>query len=797
MLRHYLAAMLRNFARNRLFSAISVLGLGIGLCGALLSVLVVRDQRTQGRFIAGHEHLYQVVAMVQAAGQPAEWSRSVDARVAGLLGQHTAAAKGASRLGFENGGLQNGAKGADELIYWVDANFFDLVPLRVISGDSATALRRPDGLVLDRSAARRYFGRDDAVGETLQLRSAATRVLHPMTVTAVLEDLPETDTTFQSGIFASGLAPFSPLAQADAAPGVVGSNTASVRTYVRIESDAAMNGLGNALREVAAALPARTDNARTALELVRIDRLNLHEGLTPGFMVKIAMMLLMGAIIVLVAAVNFVNLMTARAGQRALEVGIRKAAGATRALVVLQFLAEALVFALLGTVLAIALTEWLLPHVNSFLNSGAEFNYWRDPVLAAGLLATPLLLALLAGAWPAQVLSSFRPGIATAAFARSQGNLLRQILVTTQFALLIALMIAAGVVFQQRHFALNQALRVNTDQMLMMWAPCREGFLNDLRAIPGVRGFACSGWQWINEDSSRSAVRARDGSPQNLWVVPVDLAAFDLYELAPLAGRLTLDATGREYPRDAARYVINESAARQLGFRNVQEAVGQQIDIPPTVPGSSGGHVVIGVVPDFSLVSVEHVIKPTAYVFEPSQQYLVSVKLAANDMAATLAAIDRAWAATGAKEPANRFFLDARLEQMYLALLRQAQAFGAIALATLVLAVFGLFGLAAAAVARRTREIGIRKALGAQTSDVLRLLLWQFGKPVLWANFIAWPLAGLAMRRWLDGFAYHIALPLWMFPAAALLALLIALATVSAHALRVASAKPVMALRHE
>jgi putative ABC transport system permease protein len=203
------------------------------------------------------------------------------------------------------------------------------------------------------------------------------------------------------------------------------------------------------------------------------------------------------------------------------------------------------------------------------------------------------------------------------------------------------------------------------------------------------------------------------------------------------------------------------------------------------------------VVPDFSLVSVEMAVKPMVYFFEPSQQHLISMKLGGADIPATLAAIDRAWAATGTKEPANRFFLDDRLQQIYLSMLRQAQAFGVFALVTVLLTAFGLFGLAMASVARRTREIGIRKALGAKTSDVLRLLLWQFSKPVMWANLIAWPVAGWAMQRWLDGFAYHVDLPLWLFPAAALASLLIALGTVTAHSLRVSRAKPVAALRYE
>jgi putative ABC transport system permease protein len=801
MLRNTLAAALRNLVRNRLYSSISVAGLGIGLCGALLALLVARNQLTKDRFIAGYEQLYLAATVSTTPGGVVEYSRPTDSRVAALLRGHSPAVQQTARLALDNGGLQNGDVAADELVAWVDPQFFDIVGFPVVAGNLATALRRPDGLVLDRHTARRYFGRDDPVGQTLQLRSAASRELHPMTVTAVIEDLPAGNTNFQTGIHASGLAAFSLLAQQDRAPpGELGSNAIGVLTYTWISSDEAVPAIKAGLSPVMDTMFRSADGSSRALELVRIDHLNRHEGLTPGITSKLALILLLGFTILLVATVNYINLFTARADQRALEVGIRKAAGATNGALVRQFLAESFVYAGLGTLLAIAFTEWSLPYVNAFLNTAATFDYWREPALLALLVATPLVVAVLAGAWPALTLCAFRAGIVLGAAQRRarSGGLSRQVLVTVQFALLTGLMICASVVFLQRDFALHQALRLNTDQMLMVWAPCREAFLNDLRAIPGVRGLACGGWQWLNEEPNRFTTRAPDGSAVNLWRVPVDLAVFDLYELRPVAGRTTLDEAGRQYPPDARHYVINESAARRLGFRTAQEAVGQRIAIPPVGQGAAvGGEQIIGVIPDFTLVSVEKEVKPTAYFFDPSQQHLISVKLAGHDIPATLAGIDRAWAATGAKAATNRFFLDQRLEQIYLSMLRQAQAFGVFALVTVLLTAFGLLGLAMASVARRTREIGIRKALGAKTGDVLRLLLWQFSKPVIWANLLAWPVAGWAMQRWLDGFAYHIDLPLWVFPAAAVATLLIALGTVAAHSLRVSRAKPVAALRHE
>jgi putative ABC transport system permease protein len=800
MLRNTLAAALRNLVRNRLYTLISVVGLGIGLCGVILALLVVRNQLTQDRFIAGYEQLYLAATRTQAPNGVVDYSRPTDSRLAALLKERFPAVQQTARLVLENGGLQLGDKAADEPIYWVDPEFFDMARLPVVAGDLATALRRPDGLVLDRQTARRYFGRDDPVGQSMQLRSVASRELHAMTVMAVIEDLPAGGTGFQTGIFASGLAAYSLLAQAGRSPSdAAGDGSLNVFTYLQVRSSDAIPKIEGGLLPLMDELSESADGSSKAIELVRIDRLNQHEALNPGVTAKLALLLLLGLAILLVATVNYINLFTARADKRALEVGIRKVSGATNAALIRQFLVESLVYTSLATLLGIAITEWSLPYVNAFLNTGATFDYWREPGLLALLVAAPVVVALVAGSWPALTLCAFRPGAVLSA-ARSRvrgGGLSRQVLVTLQFALLIGLMIAAGVVYLQRQFAMHQALRLNTDQILMVWAPCRESFLNDLRSIPGVRGLACGGWQWLNEEPNRFTARARDGGPVNLWRVPVDLAVFDLYGLKPVAGRVTVDEEGQQYPNDARHYVVNESAARGLGFRTAQEAVGQRIAIPSVVPGAVGGEQIIGVIPDFSLVSVEKPIKPMVYFFEPAQQHLISVKLAADDIPATLAAIDRAWSATGAKAATNRFLLDERLEQMYLSMLRWAQAVGVFAIVTALLTTFGLLGLAMASVARRTREIGIRKALGATTGDVLRLLLWQFSKPVVWANLIAWPLTAWAMQRWLNGFAYHTELPLWLFPAAAAVALVIALGTVTAHSLRVARAKPVTALRYE
>jgi putative ABC transport system permease protein len=270
----------------------------------------------------------------------------------------------------------------------------------------------------------------------------------------------------------------------------------------------------------------------------------------------------------------------------------------------------------------------------------------------------------------------------------------------------------------------------------------------------------------------------------------VEPSLFDLYGIKPITGR-TFGSAGGTY------YLLNETAARQLGFARPSDAIGYEM---PTHGGMTlHSAPVIGVVPDFSLDSVEHRIEAQGFLVSDQDPYfnLISVKLSGREIPETLSAIDRLWIATGSKDPINRVFLNERIQIMYLAMLREAQLFGVFAAVAVVLACLGLLGLAASVAERRTREIGVRKALGADTGNIIQLLLRQFAKPVLWANLIAWPVTAWAMHRWLEQFAYHVDLALWLFPAAAALALLIALLTVSTHSILVARAKPVTALRYE
>ena len=549
---------------------------------------------------------------------------------------------------------------------------------------------------------------------------------------------------------------------------------------------------------------ARPASMKVTLIPLGLDQIHLFEGLNPGVRTRIAFSVLIGVLVLFLACVNFVNLSTARATRRAIEVGVRKAAGASRPQLIVQFVGESLLFVVVASIFGLAVVELVLPQVDAFLGGGVTFEYGRDPHMLMTLAAAGVALGLLAGAYPAFVLSSFRPAnvLRGHAIGPEGANTLRRILVMLQFAILIGLTITAAVIYRQREFATTDALRVNTDQVLALEAAstdngavtgseCRPALVNELRSIAGVRAVACTDSDLFTAGTF-GPVDLKGGITVTASIVRVDSASFDVYGIRPRAGRLFSlergDAAYAEGERKPERWVINETAVKTFGFASPEAAVGQTVGVVGEV---------IGVVEDFSLGSLRKEILPTAYVYAGNKSDQIHLKLAGQQIPEALQAIDAAWRKAGTDQPLNRFFVDEHIRDLYAADLKQAQIFALFAGVAVLLACLGLFGLSASTTERRVREIGLRKAMGASSGDVMRLLLWQFTQPVLWASLLAWPVVGWLMNRWLDGFAYRIDLELWVFVMATVSAIFVAVITVASHCYLVARAKPAAALKAE
>jgi putative ABC transport system permease protein len=712
-----------------------------------------------------------------------------------------------ARLAPEDVSLRHAGVEANEHIYWTDRTVFETLSLPVFAGDPKIALDRPESIVLTRSMARKYFGRDDAVGETLEINRQ-----HPMTVTAVLEDLPP-NTHFDAAIMASARAAASPLARPGDNAGV------ATYSYTRLSPGHTVYEFQRALADLVErhANPSFTLPAGDRVDLRPVPIARVHLSAQPSlantFIMKsrgtpaiIASVSVIGVLILLVACINFVNLMTAWAARRAAEVGVRKVSGAKRRDLIIQFIGEALFYVGFSAVVAIGLAERLSPKLQVFLQRGAAFPYWHEPAFVCGIIGFALVLGVLAGAYPALVLSAFKPAtvLKTNTVRSSGSGVLRRLLATFQFAVLIGLIVATATIYAQIHFALNEGMRIDKDQTLLISSSCQGPFPEQVRAVTGVAAVVCSHIHTLDRGGGRlSSATLPDGSKILVTKSMVAPGFFEFYGLRPLAGRFLSAARGDEMPffaepaqrKPPAVIVINEAALRAFGFQSAAAAIGQEL--PTNFGDPSTKATVVGVVADFSLDSIGSVVGPIFYFSDASFYGVLNVKLNGYDIPETLASIDRLWKEFGEPRPIVRSFLDQQIEDLHKDLTRQGQVFAAFAGVAVFIAGLGLFGLAAFTAERRTKEIGVRKAMGASQTDVLRLLVWEFAKPVLWANVIAWPIGYFAMHRWLEGFPHHIDLEPWVFLGASAIALLIAILTVAGHALLVARAEPVAALRYE
>jgi putative ABC transport system permease protein len=817
MFRNYLAAALRNLARNRLYAGITIVGLSVGFAAALLIALFVRDEFSYDRFFPDYQRVYRLSTSVATNGGPLIQGEYTPTQLAAVLRLDFPQMELVGRYGpagFPPDVKHGEVSAAEQNVAWADSEFFQMMPFPTVAGDLAHALDAPDTAVIDQTMARKYFGSDAPLGQTLLVDK------HPMRVTAVIKDLPS-NTHVVGEIFLSGRAPWGIMLD----PLFYGFGSNRIETYFRLRPGVSIASVESQFpafiqRRYGASL---SGEVKRTLDPINIGDIHLHPSRDSQFTKssgdpRVVMgIAAVGVLIVLVAAINFVTLMTARAARRAVEVGVRKAAGASRRDLIIQFMGEALIYVVVAGVVAVALAELLLPAFNALVQRRIGFDYLHDPRLALGMVATLLMVALLAGAYPALVLSGFRPALVLKGglVQTIGGARIRQALVVSQFAVLVALILGAGSIYRQTMYALNDATHLDKrDVLLVLAKPCTDNLRDQIRQVPGVVSAACTSAYAINVADNETIVTA-GRLRANVSVNPIDYGFLETFRLKPLAGRL-FDANR---PGDAAYgldfhqpLVINETAARAFGFANPADAVGKSIlwngVVDFALPEAARGQytqispsTIIGVLPDFTFGSARLKIAPAIYLIGPKvggpfDSLALSVRLDPNRKAEALAGIDRQWKRTQSG-PMTTYFVDYFMLRLYVDTIVQGAMITASAIVALSIAALGLFAMSAYTTERRTKEIGVRKAMGASSGDVLKLLLWQFTKPVIWANLIAWPAAWFILQRWLSTFAYHVDLPLWTFLAAGAAALLIAWATVFFHALNVARSKPVGALRYE
>jgi putative ABC transport system permease protein len=828
MIRNYLIIALRNLARHRLYSFINIAGLTVGLTCAIFIILFVRDELSYDRWIPGTEHLYRVErTTTYNPGRPPSVLSGTAFPVPDVMLAELPEIKAAVHLEVYRMSVTTGDRQFLDQVNVVSPNFFQIIRLPLITGDRAALLVQPESVVISERAARKYFGSKPAIGQMLKVGglceygdpniSGCVMREASVIVTGVMRDLPH-NTQLSGEVFIPNTSAGDPMSQYRKADW--GSSSGGWG-YVELRP-------GADVRSVMAKLPALIDRnfdpRKTSGISLRGSAVE-HYGLTPfrddhlstdqygslrpaGSWATVYGFAAIGALIVLIACFNFTNLATARAMVRAREISLRKTMGARRGQLMVQFLGESVLMALISLTLALALVEMLLPLYDGMIGKPIVLDYLNDWPLLLSSLGMAVLVGLLGGLYPALVLSSFRPAsvLRTSAGGHSGSGLLRTALVVMQFAVTIGLGIAALVVFAQISFARMADLGFKKDGIVIINAlslapSSQQGLVRALNADPALEGATLSGSVPFDGQSWGSTIGMPGvpGTSSIRWF-PMQPDFLSLYHIRLLSGRALSESHGADTWRDdstAANVVINRAAAELFGF-SPQSAVGKSFfRYNPTGKIKKVRLTIVGVTADFVFDNNRKQIVPTFYAYYPDDTYLVSVRVPAGGVLQALSAIDRTWHAFAPSIAINRHFLDADFERQFLADEQQGTMFGIFVGISIFIACLGLFGLAAFTAERRTKEIGIRKVFGARVQDVVALLLWQFSIPVVIANAIAWPVAWYYLHGWLQGFAYRIPLSPVYFLGAGAAALVIAWATVFVHARRVAGANPIHALRYE
>jgi putative ABC transport system permease protein len=501
MLGNYVVAALRNLVRNRAYAAINLLGLALGYTAAILIALCVRDEFTFDQFFPQADRIYQVGELIEPLGSPPARSSVTTAFIAPALQLDFAEIDLVTRLIPDSVSVRRkDGESATPAAYWADPTFFHMFPMKVVAGDLAHALSSPGDIVLTHRAARQFFGRDDVVGETLDINRE-----HSLRIVAVVEDLPSnSNLTFD--ILLPAIAGFSPMSALDAVPRSQIVQNESVHSYVRLRAGAGIESIRGRLRAFTDQhLPGVINGFKnskaytfvlTPLPAVHFLPPRIGD-IKPSADLRVGRTLIgIGILILCVAGGNFVSMMTARAARRAVEVGVRKSVGATRRQIMIQFLGESVFYSILAFIVAGIAVMLVLPLFNAFLQRDIALHFASAPTLTIVSLGIAVAMGLLAGSYPALVLSRFRPcDVLKGQALRTVGrDRIRQGLVIFQFATLIALLIITGTVHRQSQFAIDGRLSLPSDQIYLagMSLPCPQGFIDSVRRLSGVRAASCT-----------------------------------------------------------------------------------------------------------------------------------------------------------------------------------------------------------------------------------------------------------------------------------------------------------------
>ena len=803
MIKNYFKTAWRNLRRNKLFSFINILGLSIGIATCFIIMLYVQSELSYDRFHKNAGDIARIIFQADINGGKINES-VVMAPVAATMKKDFPEVKDATRLlnygtpriSFENKAFK------DDHVAIADPNFFSIFTLPMIEGDAKNALANPYSVVITKSTAIKYFGKQEVIGKTFAINNDTTLYK----VTGVMEDIPA-HSHFHFDIFASMKGWRDAGSDSWLGGGfhtylLLKPGTDQQKMQARFPDMVAkymgpqiQKGMGLSLEQF------RTKGNKLGFVLQPLTSIHLHSDTSNEFEPggNATYVYIFGGValfMLIVACINFINLSTAGASKRAKEVGIRKVAGSGKLQLIRQFLFESLLITFFALLIAFVLLQLALPWFNNI--SGKQLSIGLNPVLAFIMLG--LIVGLAAGIYPAFYLSSFKPiAVLKGKPAGNNKNFaLRSGLVVFQFFISVALIIGTIVVYQQMKYIQNKDLGYNKNQVITIpnsWAlgANEKVFKQQMQQDPRVLNATMS-WYKPTEPNNYNNALGYPAGNDNLIVSGVNYYVDEQY--IPTLGMQMISGRNfsKDFATDSSAIILNETAAKALGW-NAETAIDKTVIRQNSSKGDNFPFHVIGVVKNFNFKSLHEAISPLYMTLQPEGGLIF--KVTNSDISGLLAAMKTKWDSYNTEEPFTFSFMDDYFNKAYAAEQKTGTILNIFAILTIFVACLGLFGLATYTAEQRKKEIGIRKVLGASVTQVTQMLSKEFLKLVLISSLIAFPAAWWGMNKWLQNFAYRIDISWWVFAAAGLAALAIALLTVSFQAIKAAVANPVKALRTE
>jgi putative ABC transport system permease protein len=802
MITNYLKIAFRCIKRRKIYSFINITGLAIGMAAAMLILLWVRDERSYDRFHANADRIYRAAQFFHYDEYHLEQANTPSILASTILDECPEVELATRVRGYEDNYLviADGKKFNESGLGIADESFFRLFSFPVIEGNPRTILAEPQTVAISERAAEKYFGSSAAVGCTLTIFD------QDFLVSGIFENMPD-NSHFHMDVLCS-FASFERYHKPQWGMNVF-------KTYVLVREDSSLQALQEKLDDIVKnhmfdseeryeATRAKGNYTKFPLRPLKDIHLRSHllwEFEANGNATYVQFFTIIAVFILLIAVVNYTNLSTARSASRAREVGIRKTVGSTRASLVRQFLIESILTSLISLALALIFIRILLPLFRRLVGKPwLQFQYIQNPAVLLALMTLALLIGFIAGLYPSLFLSSFKP-VAVLGGKFSQGlksSFLRNGLVVFQFSLSIVLLVGTLVVQKQMAFVQNQNLGYDRDQVIVLetfgelgqkLSALKETLLKDPSVVAVSASSSVPGTSFTNVGIRLEGRKRWLGT--NLFIVDQDF--LDVMQLEMVEGRFF----SKEFPTDRQALILNESKVHAL---NADDLLNRRIE------GWVGGDQnywfpVIGIVKDFHYESFHEPIKPLAMVMLhgvcPWSEVYVSIRIQTGQVRETMAYIREIWGRIMPGTPFEFSFLDTIYDDQYRNEERTGRVFTIFTFFALFVACLGLLGLASFAAEQRTKEIGIRKVLGASVAGIILMMSREFTRWVLLANIIAWPIAYYTMHRWLQSFAYRSDIGLFVFILSGFIAMFIALLTVSFQAIKAALTNPVDSLRYE